>query len=292
MSFRALDSDFFDELNLSKLLPVQAIPTPLPTWNRLCRDEGGGIGLACGWHVTVAGNTGFGKSLLALNLVASAMKAGRRTGVISLEMSASQLVTRLMAIMSGISIDRLEHGKSYCRKDARSAEDFFRRQYKENGGILFVNDHPISSLRDVEAGFRYLHEDGCRMIVTDYLQLVWTDAQNMYQQIAEVSHTIRGLAKELGVVSVALSQYNRATSAAKEEPIPQGCMGGSAIENDSDQVLLLDHSTYERHSEHRATCRLLMGKNRHGAGGAIPIEFDYRTLRVSEVHVAATGGSC
>ena len=239
--------------------------------------------MALGWHVTVAGNTGHGKSLVALNMVHAAMKAGKRVGFISLEMSHAQLVTRLMAIVSGISVQRLEHGSGYSPEDAKSAQAFFKRQYMQNGGTMFVNTDPVSSLDEVEDGFRYLQEDGCKIIFTDYIQLVWAHAKERTEQITEVSHKLRGLAAELGVVSVALSQYNRATSATKESPSPQGLMGGSALENDSDQVLLLDHSTYERTSAASATCDLIIGKNRHGSSGAIPIRFDYKTLQVTEV---------
>jgi len=63
--------------------PVDAIATPLPMWNQQCRDEGGGVGLALGWHVIVAGSTGHGKSIMALNMAAEAKPvqasgAGRR----------------------------------------------------------------------------------------------------------------------------------------------------------------------------------------------------------------------
>ena len=58
--------------------PVEAVPTPLPSWNAACRDEGGGVGLARGWHDVVAGNTGQGKSLFALNVAASAIRHGDR----------------------------------------------------------------------------------------------------------------------------------------------------------------------------------------------------------------------
>lgn len=280
--FEPLDANFFDGLDERKRKPVDAVPTPLPGWNRVCRDEGGGIGLARGWHVTVGGNTGHGKSVLMLNMVARAMKAGERVGVVSLEMSRDQLATRLMAIVSGISVRRLEHGPQYEPKDARSADEYFER-LNEDGGAVFVNPEPINDMEGVDRAFRWLAAEDCGIVFTDYVQLVWTDADQQTQQITEVSHNLRRLAKENNVVSVALSQYNRATSATKETPQVQGLNGGSALENDSDQVGLLDHSTYERHSPDRATCDLVIGKNRHGSSGAIPIEFNYKNLRVTEV---------
>ena len=91
-------------------------------------------------------------------------------------------------------------------------------------------------------------------------------------------------AREHEVAVVALSQYNRTTSAnRRESPVPQSLIGSSALENDSDQTLLLDHSRYQLSPDGRfAKTWALLGKNRHGSTGEIPIEWDYRTLRVRE----------
>ena len=80
-------------------LPVEAIPTPFPMWNQQCRDEGGGVGLALGWHVVIAGSTGHGKSLLAIGMAAKAIMDGETVAFMSLEMSTPQLASRLYAIL-------------------------------------------------------------------------------------------------------------------------------------------------------------------------------------------------
>ena len=90
--------------------PVDAIPTPLPTWNKHCRDAGGGIGLALGWHVTVAASTGSGKSLMAINMGAEALRRGEPVGFLSLEMSLGQLTTRLYAALTDTPVQRIEDG--------------------------------------------------------------------------------------------------------------------------------------------------------------------------------------
>ncbi|HEY9227406.1 MAG TPA: DnaB-like helicase C-terminal domain-containing protein, partial [Gemmatimonadaceae bacterium] len=88
-------------------------------------------------------------------------------------------------------------------------------------------------------------------------------------------------------------QFNRATSANNEHPpTPEGLMGGSPIENDSDQVILLDHSQYERINDHGnvyALAPLILAKNRHGSMTEIPIKMDFRCLRITEVQVAGSG---
>jgi replicative DNA helicase len=135
---------------------------------------------------------------------------------------------------------------------------------------------------------RYQHEvNGCRFMIVDYLQLARTASRSsdLLLAIEEVSHTVRDVAGELGVVSVGLSQFNRSTSANYEDPpTPQGLMGGSPLENDSDQVVLLDHSKYERdHVNNGATTRLLLSKNRHGGTAIIDVRWSYRDLSITEL---------
>ena len=94
VKFTPLLGGTLDALLERKQAPVDAVPTPIPAWNRVCHDEGGGLGLARGWNVTVAGNTGHGKSLLALNIGASAIRHGERVAFHSIEMSLMQLTTQ------------------------------------------------------------------------------------------------------------------------------------------------------------------------------------------------------
>ena len=272
------------ELNKRKLDPVDAVPTMLPLWNKLCRDEGGGVGLARGWHVVVAGNTGLGKSLLGLNLAAAAIENGERVGYISLEMSEAQLATRLQAIVGAVDIRKLEHGVGFDLSEATKAADAVESIREDTGGCVYTNDSPIYELAGIIEAMDLLSgEYGCRFFVVDYLQLAWTGtADSLLRQITEVSHAVRKTAQQLGVVSIGISQLNRSTSAQKESPIAQGLMGGSSLENDADQVLIFDHTTYKPEADRSATVDLLLRKNRHGAVGKIPCRWDYRTLRLEE----------
>jgi len=88
------------------------------------------------------------------------------------------------------------------------------------------------------------------------------------------------LTQQHQIVMVALSQFNRQTSANRgERPVAQGLMGGSAIENDSHQVLLFDHSRFTR-TANIADTWLIVDKNRHGGVSDLPVRWDYRTLRL------------
>ena len=262
--------------------PISAVPTHLPTWNSMCRDEGGAIGLAHGWHVIVAGKTGSGKSLFGLNMAVRAMRKKHKVGFVSLEMSHRQLITRALSIYTKTPVGDLEPGHYY---DSNQFERASQQWVDEAEHLLYVNRAPINSLAEISDAITKAYEtEGVRFFITDYLQLAWvSNAESIHTQITEVSHTIRGLAQKLGIVSVGLSQYNRETSKSHDRPEVTGLMGGSSLENDADQVILLDHTTYKTQSSLEATQEVLLAKNRHGSAGRIAVQWDYKTLTVSEL---------
>jgi len=299
--FDALVGETLDRLRAEKERPIDAVPTMIPTWNSYCRDAGGGVGLARGWHVTVGAKSGRGKSLIALNLGARAVKGGERVAFISLEMSQSQLATRYLSVMSGVSIRELEQGASFSHIAWSAAAKALNEQYADNGGCMYVNRSEIRSLEDVVASMRYEREvHGCTYMILDYLQLAKATARSgreseLLAQITEISGTVRGMGRELGVVSVALSQLTReASKNLTTPPIPENLMGGSPIENDSDQVILLDHSTWDFFADdegRRVNTQLLLAKNRHGGMAQIPVKIEYRCLRMTELQIAGVQDS-
>lgn len=285
LQFDQVSLPLLDEVLGRAMLPVDAVPMPFPSWNGACRDEGGGVGLAKGWHVVIAGATGAGKSVFALNCAAAAIRAGQSVCYLSLEMSQTQLITRLTSIMSGTSIRYLERGKGFNKEYARTAILDFDDTLTRTGGAIRVNRHPLRDLTDIDLVFGYYTtREKCSVFIVDYLQLAWTGgAKGMLENITEISHSIRARAHEQGVVSIGLSQFNRQTSANRQDrPRVEGLMGGSPLENDADQVLLLDHTTFERQGAHKATGTVLLAKNRHGPQVEIPVEWDYSCLQIRE----------
>lgn len=282
VAFDVLNGARFERLLEHQLAPIDAVPTPFPPWNYSCRDEGGGEGIARGWHVLAAARTGVGKSILALNMAAEAMRMGEVVCFISLEMSQRQVETRLMAIMSGVPVRMLEKGKHFSVDAFRQAAAVFGQVR----GRFLTNRSPIHSASDVVRAIRAMHEiHGSRYFIVDYLQLAANP--NDPESITDASHFVRQQAKDLQVVTFGLSQFNRSTSTLNETPTVHGLMGGSSLENDADQVVLIDHSKVEEvwHGGERTgwTTNLILPKNRHGPPGSFPIQFSSSTLQMREL---------
>lgn len=285
-NFIELSGQQLDDLLVLKQQPIDAVPTPLPFWNHACRDFGGGIGLARGWHVTIGGNTGSGKSVAALNVAHVGVEHGEDVGFVSLEMSWAQLTTRYMAIASGEKIISLEPGSRLdvqAHKRAARAVDELKER---TGGALHCNERQIRHLDDIVDAIRLLYETRCcRLTIVDYMQLAKVmGVSNLLEAVTMISSEVRAIGAELQIVTVGLSQYNRETSKDYENPpTPQGLMGGSPLENDSDQVLLIDHTNYERSTmTNTARQKVILGKNRHGPSGPIDCIWEYDTLRLRE----------
>ena len=272
--------EFLAEYERHQTAPVDATPTGLPTLDRICRDAGGGKGIGRSWFVTVAGNPGFGKSALALNFASAALNHGESIGLISLEMSAQQVSTRLYALHTGTHLKTLEHG-------GFNSQSWLETKQKLSGSPpLYVPDTVLGDWRATIEYAEQCYTAGCRYIILDYLQLCNTgDEDTIYKATQRVVSELRAFGVRKGCTIICLSQFNRTTSSNYDSPPrSQGLFGGQTIEASSDLCLLLDHSRAKREGNHTGLTWLLIGKNRHGPTitDGIPIMFDYRTLKISE----------
>lgn len=285
-TFAEISGKILDDLLLLKQKPIDAVPTPLPSWNHMCRDFGGGVGLARGWHITIGANTGNGKSVFALNMAHEAVERGEKVGFVSLEMSWEQLTTRYMAIASGEKINSLEPGSFLDAQAHKRAAKVVNQLKERTGGALHCNTRHIADLDDIVDAIRDLSRvHGCRVAIVDYMQLARVvGVSSLLEGVTAISSEVRGAGADLKLVTIGLSQLNRETSKDYENaPTPQGLMGGSPLENDSDQVLLIDHTNYERSAmSNTAKQKFILGKNRHGPAGPIDCIWDYSTLRIRE----------
>jgi hypothetical protein len=280
----AVTADIFAAMAEKNLEPVDALPTMWPTWNRACRQYGGQKGWARGWHVLVAGGAGAGKSLVALNQTAAAILGGHAVGWVSLEMSREQLLLRTLGIMTGRSLRTLEPGPQYDDASFRSAATELMGQCEETGAHLWVAERPSRDLPAVLDLMQQAVDAGCRLVVVDYLQLVSVPGvPKRDEALTMISNAVQAFCYRHRINTLALSQLNRSTTAnADAPPTLHGLAGSSALENDADQIVLLDHTSRQDVPGGKAM-HALLDKNRHGPTLTIPIRMDHDTLRLTEL---------
>ena len=270
-------------LDTANCRPVDAIPTGFETWNAVCE---GGSGLECGWHVVIGGGSGQGKSLLGLNLTVAGLDVGRSVGYVSLEMSTRQLMGRLYPMATGHPSSQLKRGKYYNSATYRSVAAEFDERRRQTGSKLVIVERPHSDISVVIRAAEACVDQGCTLIVVDYLQIVSAKGYDGLEAVKAISGAIRDLAFRRNVVTLALSQFTRAAMAGKDAgpPTIYNLTGGSPLENDADQVVLIDNTTRkDTPGCYTSESVLNVGKNRHGPHVQFRTRWDYRTYRVTEI---------
>jgi replicative DNA helicase len=181
--------------------------------------------------IIVAARPSMGKTSLALGMAyGAAVVHGRTVGIFSLEMSAEQLVQRILSMETGVDTHRLRLGQIDDGEWDRISRAFGRL----SEAPIYIDDTASASIMDVRSKARRLQsEQGLDMIVIDYLQLMSARrSENRVQEISEISRGLKGLARELNVPVVALSQLSRAVeSRADHKPMlsdlrESGCLTG------------------------------------------------------------------
>jgi replicative DNA helicase len=258
--------------------------------------------------IIVAGRPGMGKSALGTNIGFSAAKrymrdledgippeksGGAAVALFSLEMSADQLATRILAEQSGITSESLRMGKiskQEFRQLARAAAELESLPF-------YIDDTPGLTIAALRARARRLkRQKNIGMVIVDYLQLLQgtgrNSNENRVNEISEISRGLKTLAKELNVPVIALSQLSRAVE-QREDKRPQlsDLRESGSIEQDADVVLFVFRQEYylersqprENTEEHRkwqeemdmvtGKAELIIGKQRHGPTGTVTLQF-------------------
>ncbi len=267
--------------------------------------------------VILAGRPGMGKTALATNIafntarrylrdiedgIAPEKSAGAGVAFFSLEMSADQLATRILAEQSGISSEALRMGKisqQEFRNLARAAAELETLPF-------YIDDTPgltIAALRT--RARRMKRQRNIGLVVVDYLQLLQGTGkgghENRVQEISEISRGLKTLAKELSVPVLALSQLSRQVE-QREDKRPQlsDLRESGSIEQDADMVWFVyreeyylasrqpadDHVDFQKWQEEMARAygiaELIIGKQRHGATGKVKMKFEAKITRFSD----------
>lgn len=277
-----LSGDYFREFQERQLLPVDAIPTPFPTWNRVCEDDGGGIGLPNGWLVLVGGNSGKGKTNLTLQLAVSALQAKGSAAYVSLEMSHRSLAQRFFAMASGMDVRDLSRGR--FKQDV--FQDAIARMWQKFPDAKFwTNEGTIHQTAKIIVQMDLLWNQGVDVFFVDYLQLIGLgDEDEINRQVGESISYLKDFCVTTNALVVCISQLNRTTASnIYDSPTKHGLLGGGVIEQAADQVILLDHARYERLEDGSgARTWLILDKNRYGSEVQFPVFWSFKNLNARE----------
>jgi replicative DNA helicase len=223
--------------------------------------------------IIVAGRPGMGKTSFALNLCQHlAIKEKTPVGIFSLEMSAEQLVTRLLCSEARVDSNRLRRG---YLKSNEYAELAIVAGYLAEAPIYIDDSAGLSTLELRAKARRLKAEANVGMIMIDYLQLVSVRerVENRQQQISLISRGLKALAKELNIPVVELSRAVESRGGDKR-PMLSDLRESGSIEQDSDLVLFLYRpEVYDTSDENRGKAELIIGKQRNGPTGTVNLTF-------------------
>ena len=242
-------------------------------------------GLKPGEMFVIAARPSMGKTSLMMNIVEHiCLDHGKPSMVFSCEMSAFQLVQRLMFSRAKFAMSQLLRGYTPNKGDLQRIQ---RAAMETAAARLFIDDTPGITINELRAKARRKKRDeDLQLIAIDYLQLMKSrtrQAENSRErEIAEISAGIKGLAKELNIPIVILAQLNRGPESrtGKSLGVPRmaDLRESGAIEQDADLVGLLYRSAYyaetpEDKEAEAGKAELVLAKNRNGATGHIPLTF-------------------
>jgi len=236
--------------------------------------------------VILAARPSMGKTAFALGMAyGAAIKHGKTVGVFSLEMSAEQLVQRLLSMETGVDSHRLRLGQIDDGEWDRISRAFGRLAEAN----IFIDDSAGAGVMDVRSKSRRLQaEHGLDLVVVDYLQLMsGRRTDNRVQEISEISRGLKGLARELNVPVVALSQLSRAVETrADHRPMLSDLRESGSIEQDADIVMFIyREEKYEEDSEKKGIAEIIVAKHRNGPVGSINLRFFDRTARFADLEL-------
>jgi replicative DNA helicase len=223
-------------------------------------------GLHAGQLIVVAGRPAMGKSTIGLDFLRAASIKHQMTSVLfSLEMGRSEITMRLLAAEAQIWLSNLRTGKMTDADWNRLA----RRMGEIAQAPLFIDDSPNMSMMEIRAKARRLKQrHDLKLVVVDYLQLMTSPkrVENRQQEVAEMSRSLKLLAKELEVPVVAISQLNRGAEQRQDKrPQMSDLRESGAIEQDADMVILLHREdAYEKESPRAGEADLIVAKHRNG----------------------------
>lgn len=233
--------------------------------------------------IILAARPAMGKTALGLNIAENVcFQGGMPVGVFSLEMSAEQLITRLVSSQSGVESSKIQRGDL-----SRGGEDFQKINETVQSLIprtLVIDDQPGISITHLMARARRMSEAyGIRLLIIDYLQLITGTSRGFegrQNEVSEISRMLKTLARELHIPVLCLSQLSRKVEERQgHKPTLSDLRESGSIEQDADVVCFLLRRDYYDPQDKPGLAELIVAKNRHGAVGDIEIVFKKEVVK-------------
>ncbi|WP_152657483.1 replicative DNA helicase [Oceanobacillus sp. CFH 90083] len=226
--------------------------------------------------IIIAARPSVGKTAFALNVAQNvAVKTDENVAIFSLEMGADQLVQRMLCAEGNIDAQRLRNGQL-------QADDWSKLTMAmgslSNAGI-YIDDTPGVRVNEIRSKCRRLkQEHGLGMILIDYLQLIQgsgSSKENRQQEVSEISRALKGLARELEVPLIALSQLSRGVESRQDKrPMMSDIRESGSIEQDADIVgFLYRDDYYDKETEKENIIEIIIAKQRNGPTGTVELAF-------------------
>lgn len=237
--------------------------------------------LTCGFQksdlLVLAARPSMGKTALALNIAEhAALEAGKTVAVFSLEMSADQLIQRVLCSEARVDSNELRRGFVKPDEWGRITE----AAGKIARASLYIDDTPAISALEMRSKARRLAAQGSLdLVIVDYLQLMRgrseSAAEGREREISDISRSLKALAKELNVPVLALSQLNRGVESRDDKrPRLADLRESGAIEQDADVIMFIYRDeVYDRDSKDKGVAEIILGKQRNGPIGLARVRF-------------------
>jgi len=229
--------------------------------------------------VLIAARPSMGKTTFAMNLCENAaMASDKPVLVFSLEMPAEQIMMRMIASLARVDQTKIRTGQNLDETEWSKIASVFGMFKQKNN--LYIDDSSGLTPTELRSRARrvYRENNGLSMIMVDYLQLMRAPAfsDNRTLEIAEISRSLKALAKELEVPVVALSQLNRTLEQrADKRPVNSDLRESGSIEQDADLIMFIYRDeVYNDNSEDKGVAEIIIGKQRNGPIGRVRLAFN------------------
>lgn len=251
--------------------------------------------------IILASRPSVGKTSLALDIARqAAIKNKAVVGIFSLEMSKEQLVDRLLCAQAGVSLWRMRTGKLSDREEDDDFANIGSAMGQLSEAPIYIDDSANTTIMEIRAKARRLQIDKkLDLIVIDYLQLMEGRGKygdNRVQEVSEITRGLKGIARELNIPVLALSQLSRVVEQSRPAiPKLSHLRESGSIEQDADVVMFIYRKSADRGynideltQEEKNTSEIYIAKHRNGPTGKVNLFFDENSVSFKSLEKTTT----